>query len=69
MTSVAEPTSVDASAAPSAGTGAGAAAKATISVRHLWKVFGPAEDRLATTSTTIPSAESIDAAEIGRAHV
>jgi glycine betaine/proline transport system ATP-binding protein len=60
VTSVAEPTSVDASAAPSAGSDA--AAKATISVRHLWKVFGPAEDRLATTSTTIPSAESIDAA-------
>ena len=63
MTSVAEPTAVDATAPPSAGSGAGgAAAKATISVRHLWKVFGPAEDRLATSATTIPSAESIDAA-------
>jgi glycine betaine/proline transport system ATP-binding protein len=34
----------------------------TIAVRNLWKVFGPAEDRLTSSSTTIPSAESITAA-------
>ena len=34
----------------------------TIAVRNLWKVFGPAEDRLNSSSTTIPSAESITAA-------
>jgi len=35
---------------------------ATIAVRNLWKVFGPAEDRLTSSSATIPSAESITAA-------
>jgi glycine betaine/proline transport system ATP-binding protein len=34
----------------------------TIAVRSLWKVFGPAEDRLTSSSTTIPSADSIAAA-------
>jgi glycine betaine/proline transport system ATP-binding protein len=39
---------------------AGTDNRPTISVRNLWKVFGPAEDRLTSTSATIPSAESID---------
>jgi glycine betaine/proline transport system ATP-binding protein len=34
----------------------------TISVRHLWKVFGPAEQKLAGDSGAIPSADSIEAA-------
>jgi len=63
VTTVAEPTAVDAPVPPPAGSGAGGpAAQATISVRNLWKVFGPAEHRLATGSAAIPSAESIDAA-------
>ena len=44
---------------PSASADAGD--RATIAVRNLWKVFGPAENRLASDSTTIPSADSIDA--------
>jgi glycine betaine/proline transport system ATP-binding protein len=40
---------------------AGADNAPTISVRNLWKVFGPAESRLTSGSTAIPSAESIDA--------
>jgi glycine betaine/proline transport system ATP-binding protein len=62
VTSVAEPT---AAAAETTSTGAASAAgatdRATISVRQLWKVFGPAEQKLAGDSATIPSAESIDA--------
>jgi glycine betaine/proline transport system ATP-binding protein len=37
-------------------------ASATIAVRNLWKVFGPAEGRLTSTSATIPTADSVDAA-------
>ncbi|HEX2755593.1 MAG TPA: ATP-binding cassette domain-containing protein, partial [Candidatus Limnocylindrales bacterium] len=58
MTSVAEPT---ASHAPISSAPGSDPDKATIAVRNLWKVFGPAESRLASDSTTIPSAESIDA--------
>ncbi|HET7702916.1 MAG TPA: betaine/proline/choline family ABC transporter ATP-binding protein [Candidatus Limnocylindrales bacterium] len=65
MTSVAESTDSDPTG-PTPGTSGGSAtdrdgrpAEPTISVRHLWKVFGPAESRLAETSTGIPSAESI----------
>ena len=62
MTSVAEPTAVDASATPSADRAAERAAKATIAVRNLWKVFGPAEERLATARDDDPVGRSIDAA-------
>jgi glycine betaine/proline transport system ATP-binding protein len=61
VTSVVEPPAVTASPSGVAGPGA-RADSVTIAVRHLWKVFGPAESRLVNTSTTIPSAESIDAA-------
>jgi len=58
VTTVSEPpVTRPAGEAPSAGTDD----RPTISVRNLWKVFGPAEDRLTSSSTTIPSAESIDA--------
>jgi glycine betaine/proline transport system ATP-binding protein len=60
VTSVVEPPA--ATASPSSVTGSGASADAvTIAVRHLWKVFGPAEGRLSRDSAAIPSAESIDA--------
>ena len=55
MTSAVESPAVnDRASAPGA-----SADQPTISVRNLWKVFGPAEARLAATSTGIPSAESI----------
>ena len=57
MTTVAESISVP---APAAGVDE-RHASATIAVRNLWKVFGPAESRLASDSATIPSADSIDA--------
>ncbi len=64
MTTVAEPNAAS-SGAPvigmPSGTATGSAAGPTISVRNLWKVFGPAEHRLTRESTTIPSAESIEA--------
>jgi glycine betaine/proline transport system ATP-binding protein len=59
VTSVAEPTAVHAPTSSAPGSDPD---KVTIAVRNLWKVFGPAESRLATNSTTIPSAESIEAA-------
>jgi glycine betaine/proline transport system ATP-binding protein len=66
VTSVADATaslaSPSASTGSSAGPAAAAADRATISVRNLWKVFGPAEARLARGGTAIPSAESIEAA-------
>jgi glycine betaine/proline transport system ATP-binding protein len=58
VTSVAEPTAVHATPPPAPGA---TSDQATIAVRNLWKVFGPAESRLATTSATVPTAESIDA--------
>jgi glycine betaine/proline transport system ATP-binding protein len=64
VTTVAEPNAAS-SGAPvigmPSGTATGSAAGPTISVRNLWKVFGPAEHRLTRESTTIPSAESIEA--------
>jgi glycine betaine/proline transport system ATP-binding protein len=52
VTSVAEPTA--AATAP-------ASDRPTIAVRNLWKVFGPAEARIARASGAVPSAESIEA--------
>ena len=43
------------------GEPAGEAAGATIAVRNLWKVFGPAEARMTRESATPPGAESIEA--------
>ena len=58
MTTVSEPPAARPVPEPArAGTGNGP----TISVRNLWKVFGPAESRLTSGSTAIPSAESIEA--------
>ncbi len=57
MTSVAEPTASHADPPASAS----AADRPTIAVRNLWKVFGPAEARIARSSGTVPSAESIEA--------
>jgi len=61
VTSVAEPTAAAATASAGAASAAGASDRATISVRQLWKVFGPAEQKLAGDAAAIPSAESIDA--------
>jgi glycine betaine/proline transport system ATP-binding protein len=36
--------------------------EATIAVRNLWKVFGPAEARLIRRSTAVPTAEAIESA-------
>jgi glycine betaine/proline transport system ATP-binding protein len=60
VTSVAEPTAALPAANPAAGS-PDPAGRATIAVRNLWKVFGPAEQKLAGTSAAIPSAESITA--------
>ncbi len=59
MTSVVEPTAVPAPLSSAPGSTGG---KATIAVRNLWKVFGPAESRLASHAKAIPSADAIDAA-------
>jgi glycine betaine/proline transport system ATP-binding protein len=61
VTSVVEPSVV-----PSTSPGPAAAAehgsgRATISVRHLWKVFGPAEARLARQGADGSSADAIEA--------
>jgi glycine betaine/proline transport system ATP-binding protein len=66
VTSVADPAAaVDAPQAPAAsGTNTAsdtADGRATISVHHLWKIFGPAEARVARSAAT-PSAEQVDAA-------
>ncbi len=67
MTSVAEPP-VTTTVPHPAGSGVGSGGdKATIAVRHLWKVFGPAEGRLAGGSARSagsgpPSTESIEGA-------
>ncbi len=62
MTSVAEPTAAAATAESSATPGGTAPDdRATIAVRNLWKVFGPAEARLKSDSGSMPSAESIAA--------
>jgi glycine betaine/proline transport system ATP-binding protein len=58
VTTVAEPATRPTGAPSTAASGD----RATIAVRHLWKVFGPAETRLARESATIPSPDSIDAA-------
>ena len=60
---VAEPSPVPATASttPAETAADGAPGQAVIAVRHLWKVFGPAESRLAADSATIPTAESIEA--------
>ncbi|HUQ78205.1 MAG TPA: betaine/proline/choline family ABC transporter ATP-binding protein [Patescibacteria group bacterium] len=44
-----------------AGAAIGSTARPTISVRNLWKVFGPTEARLARDSGSNPTAESIEA--------
>jgi len=58
VTTVSEPPVTRPSVPP---TSAGTDDIPTISVRNLWKVFGPAETRLTSGSAAIPSAESIDA--------
>ena len=64
MTSVADATASLATPSASTGSTSGPSAaaddRATISVRNLWKVFGPAEARLARGGTAIPSADSIE---------
>ena len=63
MTSVAEPNATSATASTAAHPAPGGlAGQPTIAVRNLWKVFGPAEARLTTSATAIPSADAIDAA-------
>ncbi len=57
MTTVAEPVIQRPGQPASAGTGD----RPTIAVRNLWKVFGPAEARLARDSGSNPTAESIEA--------
>ena len=57
MTIVSEPVATG----PSGKRASDVAGKATISVRNLWKVFGPAERRLASDSASIPSVASIEA--------
>ena len=41
---------------------AGPSGRPTISVRDLWKVFGPAESHLTTRGSAVPAADAIDAA-------
>ena len=63
MTSVVEPTAVRATPAADGAPGEGAPTdRATIAVRNLWKVFGPAERRLTSTRTDLPAPEVVDAA-------
>lgn len=57
MTTVAEPVIQRPGQPASAGTGD----RPTIAVRNLWKVFGPAEARLARGGAATPSAEAIEA--------
>jgi glycine betaine/proline transport system ATP-binding protein len=59
VTSVVEPLAAHATNRPEAGS---TSDQVTIAVRNLWKVFGPAEARLASDGATIPSADTIDAA-------
>jgi glycine betaine/proline transport system ATP-binding protein len=60
VASVVEPSAVPASASPVPAPGPRAeGGQATISVRNLWKVFGPAETRLTRESGSTPSADSI----------
>ena len=62
MTSVAEPTATTATASAAARKATGdASGQSTISVRGLWKIFGPAEDRLARGGSA-PDEATIDAA-------
>jgi glycine betaine/proline transport system ATP-binding protein len=61
VTSVVEPTALHATPAAERGNAADASDKVTIAVRNLWKVFGPAEGRLARQAGAIPTAESIEA--------
>ena len=58
MTSVAEPPASPSSGEPDRPAGGD---RPTIAVRGLWKVFGPAEARLAGDSATVPSAASVEA--------
>ena len=58
MTSVLEPSAVPA-AAPAQGPAADAG-KATIAVRDLWKVFGPAEAKLAREGSSVPPVAQIE---------
>jgi glycine betaine/proline transport system ATP-binding protein len=60
VTTVVEPVPQSPGAPAPVATG-GPSSQITIAVRNLWKVFGPAEARLARDSATIPPAESIDA--------
>ncbi len=58
MTSVAEPVTPRVTDPGSPDPGG----RATIAVRNLWKIFGPAESRLAASSKEVPGADAIEAA-------
>jgi glycine betaine/proline transport system ATP-binding protein len=60
VTTVATPVATRSTASPHA-RNEGDGAQPTISVRSLWKVFGPAETRLTGGSGATPSAEAIEA--------
>jgi glycine betaine/proline transport system ATP-binding protein len=61
VTSVVEPIAPTATNEP-AGTSHDPGTQPTIAVRNLWKVFGPAEARLARESRTVPTADTIETA-------
>jgi glycine betaine/proline transport system ATP-binding protein len=58
VTSVVQPSAL--TAASRAQEPTADAGRTTIAVRNLWKVFGPAEAKLARTGSTIPPAEQIE---------
>ncbi|HET7471694.1 MAG TPA: betaine/proline/choline family ABC transporter ATP-binding protein [Candidatus Limnocylindrales bacterium] len=60
MTSVVEPSVVPATSPGPAAGSARDAGRATISVRHLWKVFGPAEPKLARHGGGVPSVDAVE---------
>ena len=62
MTSVAASTDPIPTASDPAAPAAEPGGEPTIGVRNLWKIFGPAEARLAATSAGIPSADAVEAA-------
>jgi glycine betaine/proline transport system ATP-binding protein len=64
VASVVEPIEASSTASGAAPVTTGAAAKPTISVRNLWKIFGPAETRLAKQSAgaDAPDGATVDAA-------
>jgi glycine betaine/proline transport system ATP-binding protein len=61
VASVVEPIAPPSSASRSAQTSAGDAGQPTISVRGLWKIFGPAEQRFGRQSAQTPDAATIHA--------